>query len=144
MPLTTGAARSLIRELFAGRDYVKRDSIVEGILQTHTKKGGKDTPRKKVTPAVKKVLSELEAEGLAERHPNSTGYWKIQQKTQTSVSEESSEQTAPAPPFIPNASERFEADLTDLAFEAKEIAARATLLESKAEALAARIKKPTA
>ena len=140
MPLTIGVARSLIQELFAGCDYIKRDSIVEGILQNHTKKGGEYTPRKKVTSAVKKVLSELEAEGLAERHPNSTGYWKIQ-KTQASVSEESSEQTAPAPPFIQNARERFEADLTDLAFEAKEIAARAALLESKAEEIAARIKK---
>lgn len=126
--------------MFAGRDYVKRDNIVEDILQYHTTKGGADTAREKVTSAVKIVLSELEAEGIAERHPNSTGYWKIH-KTQDSVSEASSEQTAPAQPFIQNASARFEADLTDLAFEAQELAARATDLQSKAEELAARIGK---
>ena len=140
MPLTTGVARALIQELFADGGNVKRDGIVEGILQYHTNNGGKDTPPEKVTPAVKKVLSDLEAEGLAERHRNSTGYWKIH-KPQSSVSQESSEQTAPAPPFIENAGERFQADLTALAFEAKEIAARATALESKAKEIAARIGK---
>ena len=140
MPITVGIARSLIQELFAGGDYVKRDSIVERILQHHTTNGGKDTPRQKVTSAVKKALRELEAEELAERHPTSTGYWKIG-KTQASVSEESSEQTAPAPPFIQDERERLEADLTDLASEAKELAARATALESKAEELTARIAK---
>ena len=141
MPLTVGAARSLVRELFAGGDYVERKSIVEDILQHHTAKGGKDTPREKVTLAVKQVLRKFKAEGFAERHPNSTGYWKIG-KTQPLVSEESSEQTAPAPPFIQDESGRLEADLTDLAFEAKSLAACATALESKAEELAARIGKP--
>jgi hypothetical protein len=140
MPLTIGVARSIIRELFVGRDYVKRDSIVEDILQYHTTNGGKDTPQQKATSAVKMVLRELEAEGFAERHPHSTGYWKIR-KMQSSVSEESSEQTAPQPPSIQDESERLEADLTDLAFEAKELAAHATALESKAEKLAARIAK---
>ena len=64
MPLTIGAARFLIRELFAGPDYVKRDSIVEDILRYHTTNGGKDTPQQKVTSAVKTVLRKLEAEGL--------------------------------------------------------------------------------
>ena len=136
MPLTVGAARSLVRELFAGGDYVERKSIVEDILQHHTAKGGKDTPREKVTLAVKGVLRKFKAEGFAEKHPNSTGYWKIR-KTQPLVSEESSEQTAPAPPFIQDESGRLEADLTDLAFEAKSLAACATALESKAEELAA-------
>ena len=140
MPLTSGVARSLIPKVFTGNNYVKRDSIVEDILQHHRENGGKDTPREKVTIVVKRVLSELEAEGLAERHPNSTGYWKIR-KTQSSVSEELSEQTAPAPPFIQDERERLEAELTDLAFEAKQLAARATALESKAEELAARIGK---
>ncbi len=140
MPLTVGVARSLIRELFAGPDYIKRDSIVEGILQYHTTNAGKDTPQQQVTSAVKKILRELEAEGFAERHPTSAGYWKIR-KTQSSVSEESSEQTAPVSPFSQNERERLEADLTDLAFEAKELTARATALKSKAEELAARIGK---
>ena len=141
MPLTIGVARSLIRELFAANDNVKRGDIVERILQYHTTNGGKDTPQQKVTSAVKMVLRELEAEGFAERHPHSTGYWKIH-KTQSSVSEESSEQTAPTPSFIQDGRERLETDLTDLAFEAKALAARATALESKAEKLAARIGKP--
>ena len=140
MPLTSGVARSLIPKVFTDNDYVKRDSIVEDILQYHTTNGGKDTPQQKVTSAVKMVLRELEAEGFAERHPHSTGYWKIR-KTQSSVSEESSEQTAPTPPSIQDESERLEADLTDLAFEAKELAAHATALESKAEKLVARIAK---
>ena len=141
MPLTIGVARSLIPQVFAGNNYVKRGDIVTGILRYHTENDGKDTPRKKVTSAVKMVLSELETKGLAEKHPDSTGYWKIRQ-TQSSVSEESSEQTAPAPPFIQDERERLEADLTDLAFEAKELTARTTALESKAEELAARIGKP--
>ena len=141
MPLTSGVARSLIPKVFTGNNYVKRGAIVTDILRYHTENGGKDTKREKVTATVKKVLSELETEGLAERHPDSTGYWKIR-KTQPSVSEESSEQTAPAPTFIQDERERLEADLTDLAFEAKSLAARATALESKAEALAARIGKP--
>ena len=140
MPLTSGVARSLIPKVFTGNDYVKRDSIVEDILQYHTTNGGKDTPQQKVTSAVKKVLRELEAEALAERHPHSTGYWKIR-KMQSSVSEEPSEQTAPTPPSTQNERERLEADLTDLAFEAKQLAARATALESKAEKLATRIAK---
>ena len=140
MPLTIGVTRALIQELFADRDYVKRDRIVEDILQYHTTNGGKDTPPEKVTPAVKKVLSELEADGLAERHPNSTGYWKIH-KPQASVSQESSEQTAPEPPVIQNTRAHVLADLTALAFEAKEIATRATTLESKAKEIATRIRK---
>ena len=138
MPLTLGVARSLIRELFAGPDYIKRDSIVEDLLQYHKENGGKDTPQQKVTSAVKRVLRELEADGFAEKHPTSTGYWKIR-KTQSSVSEESSEQMAPS--SIQNERERLKADLTDLAFEAKELAARAIALKSKAEKLAARIGK---
>ena len=138
MPLTSGVARSLIRELFTANDNVKRGDIVEDILQYHTTNGGTDTPRQKVTSAVKKALRELEAEGLAERHPNSTGYWKIY-KTQSLVSEELSKQTAP--PFIQDERERLEADLTDFASEAKELAVRATALESKADKLAARIGK---
>lgn len=137
MPLTFGVVRSLILRVFTDNDYVKRDSIVEDILQYHTTNGGKDTPQQKVTIAVKMVLRKLEAEGLAERHPNSTGYWKIG-KTQSSVSEESSERTAPTPPFVQDERERLKADLTDLAFEAKELAAR---LESKADELAAHIAK---
>ena len=140
MPLTSGVVRSLIPKVFTGNDYVKRDSIVEDILRYHTTNGGKDTPQQKVTSAVKKVLRELETKGLAERHPHSTGYWK-RRKTQSSVSEESSDQTAPTPPSIQDERERLEADLTDLAFEAKELAARATALESKAEELAARAGK---
>ena len=140
MPLTSGVVRSLIPKVFTSSDYVKRDSIVEDILQYHTTNGGKDTPQQKVTSAVKKVLRELETEGLAERHPHSTGYWK-RRKAQSSVSEESSDQTAPTPPFIQDERERLEADLTDLAFEAKQFAARATALESKAEKLAARAGK---
>ena len=141
MPLTTGAARTLIRKLFAGLNYVKRDRVVEDIVQYHTENGGKDTSRKKVTPAVKKILSELEAEGLAERHPHSTGYWKIH-KTQSPVSDETLDQTAPAQSSIQNEREPFEAELTDLASEAREIAARANVLESKAKGIAARIRKP--
>ena len=141
MPLTTGVARSAIPKVFTSNNYVKRGDIVTGILRYHTENGGQDTKLKKVTTAVKLVLRELEAQGFAERHPTSTGYWKIR-KTQSSVSEESSEQTAPAPPFTPEERERLEADLTDLAFEAKALAARVTALESKAEKLAARIGKP--
>ena len=137
MPITVGVARSLIRELFTANDNVKRGDIVERILQHHKTNGGKDTPREKVIATVKTVLSKLEAEGFAERHPTSTGYWKIG-KTQFSGAEESSEQTAPAPPSIQNERERLKADLTDLAFEAKELAAR---LESKADELAAHIAK---
>ena len=140
MPLTSGVARSLIRELFTTNDNVKRGGIVERILQYHTRNGGKNTPQQKVTSAVKKALRELEAEGLAERHPTSTGYWKIR-KTQSSVSEESPEQRAPAAPSIQDERERLAADLTDLAFEAKQLAARATVLESKAKQLAARAGK---
>ena len=140
VPLTTGVARYLIQKLFAGRDPVKRDRIVEDIMQHHMKNGGDDTSREKVTPAVKKVLSELEAEGLAERHPHSTGYWKIH-KTQSLVSDETPKQTAPAQPSIQNEREPFEAELTDLASEAREIAARANALESKAKEIAARIRK---
>ena len=138
MPLTVGVARSLIQELFTANDNVKRGDIVEGILRYHTENGGKDTTREKVTATVKTVLRELEAEGFAERHPTSTGYWKIR-KTQPSVSEKSSEQTAPTPPFVQDERERLAADLTDLALEAKQLAAR---LESKAEELAARALKP--
>lgn len=140
MPLTFGVARSLILKVFTGNDYLKRGDIVTGILQYHTENGGKDTKREKVTATVKTVLNKLETEGLAERHPDSTGYWKIR-KTQSSVSEESSKQTAPAPLFIQNERERLEADLTDLAFEAKQLAARATVLESKADELVSRIGK---
>ena len=141
MPLTIGVARSLIPKMFTGNDYVKRGDIVIGILRYHTENGGKDTPREKAAIAVKMVLRELEAEGFAERHPTSTGYWKIG-KTQSSVSEESSEQTAPTPTFIQDERERLEADLTALASEAKQLAARATALASEAKQLAARIGKP--
>ena len=140
MPLTSGVARSLIPKVFTGNDYLQRGDIVKGILQYHTENGGKDTKREKVTAAVKMALNKLETEGLAERHPDSIGYWKIGQ-TQASVSEESSEQTAPAPPFIQDERERLEADLTDLASEAKQLAARATTLEAKAKQLAARAGK---
>ena len=140
MPLTFGVARALIREVFTGNNYVKRGDIVERILQYHTENGGEDTKREKVTITVKTVLSKLETEGLAERHPHSAGYWKIR-KTQSSVSEKSSEQTAPTPSFIQDERERLKADLIALASEAKELAARATALESKAEELTARIGK---
>ena len=140
MPITIGVARSLIPKVFTGNNYVKRGDIVTRILRYHTENGGKDTKREKVTATVKTVLSKLETEGLAERHPDSTGYWKIG-RTQSSVAEESSEQIAPTPTFIQDERERLEADLTDLAFEAKQLAARATALESKAEKLTARIGK---
>lgn len=140
MPLTLGVARALIPKVFTGNDYVKRGDIVTNILRYHTENGGKDTKREKVTIAVKMVLRELETEGLAERHPHSAGYWK-RRKTQPSVSEESSEPTAPTPPSIQDERKRLEADLTNLAFEAKQLAARATALESKARKLAARAGK---
>ena len=138
--ITTGGARFLIENLFAGRGSVKRSSIIQDIREHHTNNGGKDSSKEKVETAVKTALHNLEEKGLAEKDPINFGYWIIH-KTPSSVYEESPEQTAQGLLFSQNERELLEAELTDLASEAKELAARATALESKVEKIAARIRK---
>ena len=80
MPLTTGGARALLRALFAGKGYHKRAEIIEAVTRHHTANGGTPTPKEAQVSVVKKALTDLETEGIAERHPDSTGYWRIREK----------------------------------------------------------------
>ncbi|MDE0681721.1 MAG: hypothetical protein OXI63_02280 [Candidatus Poribacteria bacterium] len=73
MPLTTGVARALIRDLFTGKGYVKRAEIIERICEYHTKNGGTATLKTQCVSAVRKTLSDIQAE----KHPDTGGYWKI-------------------------------------------------------------------
>ena len=77
MPLTTGSARALLPALFAGKGYHKRAEIIDTLTEHHNKNGGKPTPEQTRVSVVKKALNELAAAGLAEKHPHSTGYWRI-------------------------------------------------------------------
>ena len=77
MPLTTGCARALIQALFAGEGYHKRAKILDTLTRHHNANGGTDTPKDTRVSAVKKALNDLETEGIAERHPDSPGYWRI-------------------------------------------------------------------
>lgn len=77
MPLTSGAARGLIVALFAGKGNTKRAEIIDTLTRHHNEKGGKATPKKKRVTAVKTALRDLEAQGRAEKHPSSPGYWRV-------------------------------------------------------------------
>jgi len=80
MPLTSGGARELIVALFAGKGNVKRAEIIDTLTEYHNQNGGKVTPKQKRVPVVRKALSDLEAQGLAEKHPSSPGYWRIHEQ----------------------------------------------------------------
>ena len=73
IPLTTGVARALIRDLFSGKGYVKRAEIIKSIREYHRKNGGAETPKERCVSAVRKALSEIRAE----KHSAAGGYWKI-------------------------------------------------------------------
>jgi len=76
MPLNSGVARCLIYHLFAGKDPVKRADIIRDVTHYHNKNGGAVTEKKKRVNAVKKALRDHNAEGIAEKHPSSTGFWR--------------------------------------------------------------------
>ena len=77
MPVTTGCARGLLVALFAGKGYTKRAEIIQTLTRYHTENGGQVTPKQKRVSAVKKALSDLAAQGRAEKHPSSAGYWQV-------------------------------------------------------------------
>ena len=83
MPLTSGCAGELIKKLFAGKGNIKRAEMIETLTKYHNENGGRVTPQQQRVSAVKKALKDLEAQGVAEKHPSSSGYWRIhEQETQ--------------------------------------------------------------
>ena len=76
IPLNTGIVRELICELYAGKEYVKRSVIIEGILQYHVNQGGK-LPDIQLSATVSDVLRKMANEGRAKKREGSHGFWKI-------------------------------------------------------------------
>ena len=57
-PLNKRIVRELICELYSGKEYVKREVIIEEILQYHLDQGGK-APKIQLPVAVSNVLREM-------------------------------------------------------------------------------------
>jgi hypothetical protein len=73
-PLTPGIAAELVLDLFAGR-ITERHKIVDAVVRAHQERGGLDSRAKDTSRLVKKALSNMERNGLAENP--SFGQWKI-------------------------------------------------------------------
>lgn len=76
-PLDKGITRTLIIKLFEGKGYHKSDKIREKVKETFFARGGKDIGLKNFNSTVSRILTELEKNGKAERHPDSQGNWQI-------------------------------------------------------------------
>ena len=76
IPLNNYIVRELICELYSGKGYVKRASIIEEILQYHLDQGGK-APKIQLPLLVSTVLKEMAKAGMAERREGSHGFWRI-------------------------------------------------------------------
>ena len=74
IPLTPSIAKDVIIKLFAGKDPVKRSTIIEKVTEHYTKNGGLE-PGGDPVSLFKKALSNLKSAGRAENF--SSGYWKI-------------------------------------------------------------------
>ena len=90
-PLNKRIVRELIYELYSGKEYVKREVIIEKILQYHLDQGGK-APKIQLPVAVSNVLREMAHVGRAEKREGSPGFWKIlasaEQEDETDIFEE--------------------------------------------------------
>ena len=73
-PLTPGIAEDLILELFTGR-ITERQKIVDAVTRAHRDRGGLDARAKDTPRLVKKALSNMQRDGLAENP--SFGQWRI-------------------------------------------------------------------
>lgn len=76
-PLDKGITRALIIELFQGKGYHKVDEIREQVKDTFFARGGKKIGVKNFNSTVSRILTELEKNGKAEKHPHSQGIWQI-------------------------------------------------------------------
>ena len=76
IPLNKHIVRELICELYSGRGYVKRATMIERIHQYHLDQGGK-APKIQLPTTVSNVLWEMADAGRAERREGSLGFWKI-------------------------------------------------------------------
>lgn len=78
LPLNKPIIRALLRKLFAGKGFKEFKEMQEVVVQHHRQHRGEDTHLKNVPATFSRVLSELEREKGAERHPdNIQGIWKI-------------------------------------------------------------------
>ena len=77
MPLTITVAESLILELYSDvKSYVRREDIVQDVVELHLQRGGLEAIVKDVsTSLIKKALSNLQKRGLALNRDKSVGYW---------------------------------------------------------------------
>ena len=82
IPLTPSVAKDLIYEIFSGRSSVSRKKIIDDVVERHEKQGGSPATGN-VTNVIKKALSALKKEGLAENV--SSGYWKILKKADSDL-----------------------------------------------------------
>ena len=73
-PLTGAMVQELVLELFAGRLAERRD-IVDKVIKTHIKRGGRKPRAADPDRMVKKALQGLKQRGLAENP--SFGHWRI-------------------------------------------------------------------
>ena len=69
-------AEELIRELFTGKENVKKAEIEERVLQEHSNRGGK--PYTRATTPVTDALNNLKKEGFADNQRR--GYWTFKAK----------------------------------------------------------------
>ncbi|MCX6921767.1 MAG: GIY-YIG nuclease family protein [Verrucomicrobia bacterium] len=74
LPLTPGIAVHLVLELFAGR-ITERHKIIDAVVRAHRERGGLDSKAQDTPRMVKKALSDMERDGLAENP--SYGQWKV-------------------------------------------------------------------
>lgn len=73
-PLTPAIIETLIRELFSGQ-IVQRQTIVDGVSRAHLARGGTPGGAQSAAGSVKKALSTMRRQGLAENP--SHGHWRI-------------------------------------------------------------------
>ena len=76
-PLDKGITRALIIKLFQGEGYFKLENIRKKVKETFFAGGGKKIGVKNFNSTVSRILSELEKDEKAERHPHTQGSWRI-------------------------------------------------------------------
>ncbi len=74
LPLTPGVAEHLIIELFSGK-LESRQRIIDLVVETHQKRGGKNGAAVDVPRTIKRSLENLRERGRASNPGN--GYWRV-------------------------------------------------------------------
>jgi hypothetical protein len=74
-PLTAAIAKGLIRELARDGDPFRRQDMVKRVEKAHLSRGGRGARAGNLVSAIKKALTELKEEGVAENP--SSGFWRI-------------------------------------------------------------------